>query len=406
MRIAEINMLHYGSTGNIMLSIAEVARKHGNEVRAFSPKFYQRGIKNVFQPIQKHDYFGTRFENLLHLRLAQMTGFLGCFSLFGMHELLRKLKAFKPDIIHLHNLHNWTINFPMLTRYIKKHKIKVIWTLHDCWTFTGQCPHYAMIGCEKWKNHCHDCPQCRDYPKTFVDRSNKMYDLKRKWFTGMDAILVTPSQWLADQVTQSFLKDYSVKVINNGIDLDVFHPAASDFRKQYGCEGKKIVLGVSMDWDVRKGLDVFVNLAARLPEDYQIVLVGGSEQSERLLPVNVISIRRTQDQHELAEIYSAADVFVNTTREDTFPTVNIESLACGTPVITFETGGSPEIIDKTCGMVVSCNNVDALEAAIRHVCEERPFSQEACLGRAKRYDKNDKFQEYVDLYHEMMKREE
>lgn len=402
MKVTEINMLHFGSTGKIMFSIADAARERGNEVLSFSPRFYQRGKRGKFQPVRKHVYFGTCFENMLHVRLAQLTGLPGCYSVLGTHTLLQKLKAFKPDIIHLHNLHNWTINFPMLTRYIKKNKIKVIWTLHDCWSFTGQCPHYAMIGCEKWKNHCHGCPQCNDYPKTFVDRSDKMYDLKRDWFTGMDAVLVTPSQWLADQVAQSFLKDYPVKVINNGIDLDIFQPAESDFRKKYGCEGKKIVLGVAMGWGARKGLDVFVDLAARLPEDYQIVLVGGSEQTYKQLPPNVISIHRTQNQRELAEIYTAADVFVNPTREDTFPTVNIEALACGTPVITFDTGGSPEIIDETCGAVVPCDDVTALQAAIVHVVENKPFSQEACLARARRFDKNDKFQEYVELYREMM----
>lgn len=402
MRIAELNMLHVGSTGKIMLSIAEVAREFGNVVLSFSPKFYQRGKKNVFPYILQHDYFGTCFENMLHLRLAQVTGYHGCFSIFGMHALLRKLKAFKPDIIHLHNLHNWTINFSMLTRYIKKNNIKVIWTLHDCWTFTGQCPHYTMIGCEKWKTHCFACPQCNEYPKTFVDRSSRMYDLKQQWFTGLDAVLVTPSQWLADQVKQSFLKDYPVQVINNGIDLDIFKPMESNFRQKYQCEDKKIVLGVSMGWSDKKGFDVFVELASRLPDDYQIVLVGGNEQTDNKLPANVLSIHRTQNQHELAEIYSVADVFVNPTREETFPTVNIESLACGTSVITFRTGGSPEIIDETCGSVIECDDIDALEREIIRVCKDKPYSQEACIKRACQFDQKEKFKEYVKLYEDMV----
>ena len=399
MKVLEINGVPYGSTCRIMLGIKRLAEENSICVDTATGYSYHP-VKDL---PDDHIDVGGAVGKLLHIWCARLTGYHGCFSHIATWRLLRKIDKEQYDLIHLHNIHGWYLNLPMLTRFIKKRNMKVVWTLHDCWAFTGQCPHYAMIGCEKWKTHCYDCPQCKDYPRVDVDRSDRMYDLKKQWFTGMDAVLVTPSQWLADQVKQSFLKDYPVKVIHNGIDLNIFKPTMSDFRKQYNCEGKKIVLGVAMGWNAKKGLDVFIELSKRLPEDYQIVFVGSNEQTDRQLPANVISIHRTQNQRELAEIYSAADVFVNPTREDTFPTVNIEALACGTPVITFLTGGSPEILDESCGMVVPCNDVDAMEKAIRIICEDKPFAQEACLERARCFEKNKRFQEYVELYHEMLK---
>ena len=280
--------------------------------------------------------------------------------------------------------------------------MSTVWTLHDCWTFTGHCPHFDMFGCDKWKTGCHHCQQPISYPKTRIDNSKHMYYLKKKWFTGVkNMTLVTPSQWLAGLTRESFLREYPVKVIHNGIDLSVFKPTESDFKETYHCQDKKIVLGVSFGWGDRKGLDAFLELAKRLPDDYRIVLIGTDENADSKLPENVISIHRTDNQVELAKIYSAADVFVNCTREDTFPTVNIEALACGIPVVTFRTGGSPEIIDGTCGSVVEKNDVDALEQEILRICTQKPFSSDACRHRAENFEMYDRFGEYIKLYEEM-----
>lgn len=401
MNIASINMLHAGSTGKIMFGIAARAKECGHQVQTFSPDVYIRGARMDAPEKQDHAYFGYRWENMAHTAADRLFCANGCFSCCGTLQLIRHLKAFKPDIIHLHNLHNQTISLPLLFRYIRKENIKVVWTLHDCWAMTGRCPHFAMAKCERWRDGCGHCPQVRQYPRAYIDMTHQMWQLKKKWFTGVDnMVIVTPSQWLADIVKRSYLRACPVRVIHNGIDLDVFRPTASDFRTRYGCEQRKIVLGVAFDWGTRKGLDVFVDLAARLPKDHQIVLVGGNDQLDRQLPANVISIHRTQDQRELAEIYTAADVFVNPTREDNFPTVNIEALACGTPVVTFDTGGSPECIDNTCGMTVPCDDVDALQQAIIHVVEDKPFSQAACIRHAQCFDQADRFAEYVDLYQE------
>jgi glycosyltransferase involved in cell wall biosynthesis len=395
MKIVEINMMAHGSTGKIMLQTADLARKNGHEVWVAYPDWSLTKNKEVENKI----LIGNRYSRMLHFCMTKITGFNGCFSYFSTKNFLRKIKKIKPDVIHLHNLHNAYINLPLLFKYIKKNNIKVLWTLHDCWAFTGQCAHFTIAKCDKWKTGCHHCKTYKEYPPSYVDRTKKMWKLKKKWFTGIkDATIITPSQWLGDLVKQSYLGEYPVKVINNGIDLSVFKPTESDFRKKHNLENKHILLGVALFWDYKKGLDVFIELSKRLDDRYQIVLVGTSDEVDKQLPNNIISIHRTQNQEELAEIYSTADVLLNPTREDTFPTVNIESLACGTPIVTFNTGGSPEIINETCGVVTEVNDVDHMEKAIRRICEEKPYSKEACVSRASNFDKDEKFKEYVELY--------
>ena len=398
MRIIAINSHNFGSTGNIMLGIKNTANRLGKYVTDSCP--LSRDNSRKAEPDQL--WIGGRISRNIHLKVAVCTGLAGGFSRVATYRFLRKLNKLDIDVLHLHNLHNCYINLPMLFHYIKKHNIPVIWTLHDCWAFTGHCPHFTMAKCDKWKTGCHHCPQHREYPKSYVDNSKFMYRHKQKWFTGVqDLTIVTPSHWLAELVGESFLKDYPVKVIYNGIDLSVFKPTESDFRKKHGCEGKFILLGVAFGWGVRKGLDVFVELASRLDDRFQIVLVGTDDTVDRNLPEGIISIHRTQNQTELAEIYTAADLFVNPTREDNYPTVNMESLACGTPVVTFQTGGSPECVDPTCGSVVPCDDIDALEQEILRIAATNPYPASACLKKAKEFDMNERFEEYVRLYTEV-----
>lgn len=397
-KISALNTCTYGSTGKIMLGIAGSAEHAGHTCFISVPK--GRHYKpTTFNEIP----IGNRVFEDLHLILDRFTGLNGCFSIAATWRFVKQLKQKQVNLLHLHNLHNCYVNLPLLFHYIKKQKIPVIWTLHDCWAFTGHCPHFTMAKCDKWKTGCHHCPQYREYPQSFVDNSRWMYRWKKKWFTGVeDLTIVTPSQWLADLVKESFLKEYPVKVIHNGIDLGIFKPTESDFRQRYGIpEGKAVLLGVAFGWGVRKGLDVFVELSKRLdPEKYQIILVGTDDRTDKLLPENIISIHRTQNQTQLAEIYTAADLFVNPTREENYPTVNMEAIACGTPVLTFRTGGSPEILDEKTGSVVPCDDVDALEQEIHRICTENPFSQADCLERAKSFDRNERFEEYVKLYEE------
>ncbi|MBQ7822558.1 MAG: glycosyltransferase [Clostridia bacterium] len=405
MRIAQINMTAIGSTGKIMLQIAETARSQGHIAQTFSTNQFSTKYKKLPPAPYGHTYYGSYFENGIHLALALITGKNGCYSSIGTCQLIAKLKKFKPDIIHLHNLHGFCINLPMLFDYIKSNNIKTVWTLHDCWSFTGHCPYFTIVNCDKWKQQCYDCPQINVYPKSRVDNSRQMYQLKKKWFTGVsDMTLVTPSQWLSELVSESFLQKYPVNVINNGIDLNIFKPTDSNFRQKHGLEGKHVILGVAFGWGKRKGLDVFLELSKRLSDDYRIVLVGTNDTVERELPDNIVSIQRTNNQTELAEIYSSADLFVNPTREENYPTVNMEAIACGTPVLTFKTGGSPEIVDADCGSIVDCNDIDSMEKEIIRICTNKPYSKKACLLKAKSFDMNDKFKEYIDLYENLTHR--
>jgi len=403
MKIAEINMVFTGSTGKIMLQIASLASESGFTARTYTPVLFAKGKKTSLPDIKNHFHWGTRFESCFHYYVGTLLGQNGIYSRKGTKQLIKDLEEFKPDIIHLHNLHQYCINFSLLFNYIKRNNIRVIWTLHDCWTFTGHCAHFVVAKCDKWKTGCHHCPQPRTYPKMYIDTSRKMYYMKKDWFCGVkDMTIVTPSQWLADLASQSFLKDYPIRIINNGVDLSVFKPIESKFRDKYGIGDKKIILGVSFGWGYKKGLDVFIELAKRLDtEKYQIVLVGTNEEIDKQLPSGIISIHRTNNQTELAEIYTAADLFVNPTREETYPTVNMESIACGTPVLTFNTGGSPEIVDESCGSVVEADDIDAMEREIIRICIETPYSTDSCLIKAKSFDMNDRFKEYIELYKEV-----
>lgn len=393
MRVLQINAVPYGSTGRIMFQLADAVEAKKGQALCTAGFTWRKA--------NRPDFVMTSnvVEKTLHTYLARITGRIGCFSSLATRRLLKKVDAFQPDVVHLHNLHGWFIHLPMLFRYIKKNNIPVVWTLHDCWSFTGHCPHFDMIGCEKYKTGCHDCPLHRAYPQSYFDFSETMYRKKKDWFTGVENMtIVTPSKWLAEKVGGSFLADYPVQVINNAVDRNVFKPGAGDIRQRYGLEGKHVILGVAYAWDEKKGLDVFTRLAEQLGSDDCIVLVGTDERVDAGLPENIISIHRTQNQQELAQLYSAADVFVNPTREDTFPTVNMEALACGTPVVTFRTGGSPEIIDETCGIAVPKNDEAALENAVRKICQERPFPPEACLRRSEDFTQERFIAQYMDLY--------
>lgn len=396
MRIVEINATNFASTGKIMLQVSAAIKTLDNDVWCCFPKSRDNSKFKVDNII----LIGNRISRNIHILLSEFIGLNGCFSFFSTKKFLKQLKYIQPDIIHLHNLHGNYINLPLLFNYIKKNNVKVIWTLHDCWAFTGHCPHFTMEKCDKWQTGCFKCPRYKDYPKSLFDNSKTMWKLKKRWFTGVKNLtIVTPSEWLAGLVKQSHLKDYPVKVINNGIDLNVFKPTESNFREKYNIGNKFIVLGVAFGWSVRKGLDVFIELSKRLDnEKYQIVLVGTDDTVDKNLPDNIISIHRTQNQTELAEIYTAADVFANPTREENYPTVNMESIACGTPVVTFRTGGSPEILTEKTGSVVDYNDVNAMKSEIIRICETNAISKENCFFYARNFDINDRLKEYIELY--------
>jgi len=344
---------------------------------------------------------------MFHYYAGSLLGTNGLFSYFGTRHLVKKLREFSPDVIHLHNLHAFCLNMPLFFRYVERSGAKVVWTFHDCWPFTGHCPYFTICNCNKWQTACERCPQPGIYPKMYLDTSKLMHQKKKKWFTSIkDLTIVTPSEWLAGLAKQSFFGEYPIQVINNGIDLTIFRPRESDFREKHNIKAKYILLGVSFDWGYRKGLDVLIELAKRLdPDIYQIVLVGTDDAVDAQLPSNVISIQRTNNQIELAEIYSAADLFVNPTREENYPTVNMEAIACGTPVVTFKTGGSPEIPDHLTGAVVACNDIDGMEREILRITNETAFCKKDCLKRAEAFDRTKCFNKYIELFNSICKGE-
>lgn len=402
MKIFIINSVPYGSTGRIMFQIADTVERQGGIAYTSASYTKPRGLSLP----KKHYQIGTMLSKALHIALAKLTGLHGYYSWLATYRLVNKIKKTKPDIIHLHNIHGWYLNWPMLFGYLKQCGIPVVWTLHDCWAFTGHCPHFMAIGCDKWKICCFDCPLYKEYPGCFFDDSKNQYTLKKQCFTCIpDLTVVTPSKWLADLVKQSYLKEYNTVVINNGVDTSKFKPTPSKFREKYHLEHQIIVLGVAFDWSPRKGIDDFVKLAKELSEEYTIVLVGISATVKQKLPKNIITIECTQNQEELAEIYTVADLFVNPTREDNFPTVNLEALACGTPVITYQTGGSPESITDKCGKVVPYGDYEALKQAVIELKDAKHYMGEQCIHRAKGYRKEDKYKEYIDLYNKIVEGE-
>lgn len=390
MRIVQINATcGIGSTGKICVGISQMlTEKDIENYILYSTKSnqYELGI-------------GCSDERYLKVQAlkSRIFGNYGFNSKSATRKMIDCLERIRPDIVHLHNIHGHDCDLEALFTYFKSRKTKLVWTFHDCWAFTGYCTHFTIQKCDKWKSSCMDCVQSKSY-SWFFDRSNALYEKKKALLSGLDMTVVTPSEWLAGMVKQSFLKDYPICVINNGIDLSVFKPHETNFREKYGLDNKKIILGVSFDWGEKKGLDVFIALSNRLPSDYKIVLVGTNEKTDNYLPANILSVHRTQDQEELAAIYSTADVFLLPTREENYPTVNMEALACGTPVLTFRTGGSHEMLDETCGSVVDCDDIDAMERKIKRICTDKPYTKEACLNKAKEFDKRERFKEYIELY--------
>lgn len=389
MKIVQINTsCGIGSTGKICVSISELLTQKGIEnyiLFSTQTNGYSQGISCSNKNYMKMQAFKSR-----------LMGNYGFNSKFATKKMISVLEKIQPNIVHIHNIHGHDCNLEMLLDYLKKKKIKVYWTFHDCWNFTGYCTYFTMEKCDKWKTECGNCGLKKRYSWLF-DKSSSLHQKKKKAVEGLDMTIITPSQWLSDLVKQSFLKDFPVRVIRNGIDLNIFKPRENDYRQKNNL-GKYIVLGVAHEWETRKGLDVFVKLSNRLPDDYKIILVGTTAENDRILPSNIHSIHKTNNQRELAELYTVADVFVNPTREDNYPTVNMEAIACGTPVITFRAGGSSEMLDDTCGVVVDCENIDALEKEIIRVCETKPYSVESCVRRAKTFDQNERLEEYIFLY--------
>lgn len=370
MKVLFVNLVYgVGSTGKIIADIMNLLKKYGNDVKAL----YGTGsVSENKDAVKISGDFGYYFHNLM----SRFTDHAGLYSWRATRKLIREIQDFRPDIIHLHTLHGFYVNYEMLFRFLKKANIPVVWTLHDCWTFTGHCTHFSQAKCMQWQTECRDCILLHRYPQCYFKGDVKRNYLRKKSaFTGVkNLVITTPSQWLANQVRQSFLQNYPILVIPNGIDRTIFHTRSSNLREKYHLEDKKIILGVANAWNARKGLNDLLLLADRLGSTYQVVLIGLTERQLPDIPSNVLGLLRTANQTELAQWYTAADVFVNPTYEETFGLTTVEAQACGTPVIVYETDGCPETIASGNGLLVTQGDMQALENAVRDVADGRWYA--------------------------------
>ena len=362
MRVLFINSVcGFGSTGRICTDLARQLEAEGNEVKiAYGRK---GGVPEQYQKYAVR--IGSDLDCKIHGFQTRLLDAHGFGSKNATRKFLQWAEEYGPDLLWLHNLHGYYINVEMLFAWIKKHpEMQVKWTLHDCWAFTGHCSHFSFVQCDRWKTHCEHCPQKRRYPASLLlDNSRANFDRKKAAFTGVKHLtLITPSQWLADLVQQSFLKEYPVEVQHNTIDATVFKPTPSDFRQKHGLQNKIIVLGVANVWEERKGLQDFFKLAQMLNDRYVIVLVGLNEKQMQQLPAEIIGISRTDSTQQLAEIYTAADVYVNLSKEETFGLTTLEALSCGTPAIVYKNTACEEVVKKYGG--IAGGNLDEIKKMI------------------------------------------
>lgn len=392
------------STGRIMQEIGELAMRNGWE----SYVAYSKGRDGIRTCASHTIPVGNKWDTWMHGLETRLFDRHGLASVSATYDFIKQLKEISPDIVHIHNIHGYFLNYPILFEYLSKSGIPVVWTVHDCWLYTGHCYYYSYIQCNKWESGCGDCPQKRKFPASWwLDRSAQNYQDKREAFTAMphDKLTIVPvSDWIRREMSRSFLKDYPFRVIHNGIDTDVFKVYDTDEVKQkYGWQGKHILLGVASIWSEEKGLSDFIKLAQRLREDEVIVLVGVTEEQKKILPHNMYGIRRTENIQDLARLYSVADVFVNPTWQDNYPTVNMEAIACGTPVVTYRTGGSVEAVTEDTGFIVEQGDVKGLLDSVR-VIEQ--YGKHYYADRCRKYAlanfrKEDRYADYLKLYEEL-----
>ncbi|MDE7160952.1 MAG: glycosyltransferase [Muribaculaceae bacterium] len=387
-RVIHLNATaNWGSTGKIAEGIGEVAMARGWESTIAYGRMMNPSTSNLIKTGDKADVY-------MHYARNRFLDGEGLGSRRATERLVREIENLSPDIIHLHNIHDHWLNYPVLFNYLQSVDTPVIWTFHDCWAFTGHCYHFEQAGCMKWRTHCGDCPKKYSFAP---DRSARNFDLKKKWFAslGKRLTIVGASEWISVYAAESMLKGSNVITIHNGVNTDVFMP---------GGEKRRMILGVSNVWPPYKGLGDFCKLRKIIPADVEIVLVGLKDEQIKSLPEGITGMGRTRGVEELRDLYRQAAVFVNPTHNDTFPTVNIEALACGTPVVTYRTGGSPEAVDGDTGLVVEKGDVASLARAVMKVIDNpKDFSPENCRSRAVReFDMRRQFGRYVDLYDSLL----
>lgn len=363
MKVLQIDVVcGVGSTGRIVSDIHNYLKS--NKIES-CVAYGREESKNCDKTIK----IGNKFGIYWHVFMTRFFDKHGFSSKRATLKLIEKIEEYNPDIIHLNNLHGYYLNIEILFQYLKESNKKIFWTLHDCWDFTGHCAYFDLIKCTKWKTECNRCPQLDSYPSSyFWDNSKSNYYRKKENYSGVKNLtIITPSEWLSNLVKESFLKEYPVVVINNGIDTDIFKKRESKIRDKLEIRDKFIILGVASPWSKRKGFEDFLELSKMLEEDEIIIMVGLSKEQILKLPKNIIGLEKTNSAVELSELYSTANIFFNPTYEDNYPTVNLEALSCGTPVITYNTGGSPECITTNNGYIVEQGDIKKALLKMREI---------------------------------------
>ena len=403
-KLLQINITaNWGSHGKIAEGIGQAAIKQGWQSYIAYGRWANPSASNLF-------HVGSSWDEMRHGIASRLLDNHGLMSQKATKSLLQFVRNVNPDIVHLHNIHGYYLNYPLLFQYLCQHDIPVVWTLHDCWSFTGHCAHYEFIWCEKWKTHCAECPQKGAYPKSLLlDRSYRNFEQKKDTFLSLNRLTLVPvSQWLQRQLQQSFFKHTPTRLIYNGIDTNVFskQTEVNWIKKKYGIpEHCAIVLGIASNW-YRKGLPDFLQLASLLPPSIRIVLVGLNKQEQKLAArAGIVGISRTDNLHELCSLYSVANVYFNPTWEETLSCTNLEAMACGTPVVTYNTGGSPETVTAGTGLVIEKGDLQTAAIDIEHLCQQPDTTfKDACRQRIVRhFNKEERFSEYLELYSKILK---
>lgn len=399
-RLLQINITaNWGSHGRIAEDIGKIVISNGWD----SYIAYGRNANSSMSHLIK---VGHMLDELCHGVQSRLFDQHGLGSKHVTWEFIREIERIKPDIIHLHNIHGYYLNYPILFKFLSSLSIPVVWTLHDCWPMTGHCAYPSIFACNLWKVGCHDCPAKYEYPKSLlIDNSRENYRLKKAIFCCMDSLhIVTVSKWLENEVRASFLKGYDIRCIYNGVDIDKFRPQISvdSLRLKYHIRpNEKVVLGVASVWEKRKGLGDFYQLRQILSSEYRIILIGLNKNQIKQVPEGIDIVMRTDNQNQLAAYYSMADVFVNPSLAETFGLTTAEALACGTPCVVYDTSACPELINEETGRVVPLNDISAMAETIRQICEktDRARMRNACRDRAVRlFNQSESYKAYWNLY--------
>lgn len=364
MKVVQINAVcGVGSTGRICVELNDMIVQRGHE----GIVLYGNGSSEYQFSKKISGKYGVK----LHGLLSRIFGKNAAYSPLATWKMISFLRSYQPDVVHLHNLHGNYVNLNPLLRYLAKNDIPTVITLHDCWFFTGKCTHYTAVGCDRWQTGCHDCPKLKgDIPSWFFDRTAEMWQEKKALFGAIPRLAVVGvSDWITDEARKSFLKDAAIlKRIYNWIDLSVFYPRGKEAAQKFGiAEDKFSVLCIGAGWNENsaKTKDL-LELAKLLPEEYEIILAGSVSFAEKL-PSNVKAVGYISSTEDLARLYSACDVYVHLSREDTFGKVIAEALACGPPAVVYNSTACPEILGEGCGTVVVPGDVEAVVHAIENI---------------------------------------